>query len=94
MSTMTKKTKKIPMRRCVGCMESMPKKNLIRIAYYDGIITVDPTGKAKGRGVYLCKSSQCIEKADKRKALQRSFEAEIPDEEIDRIFRELKAYEE
>jgi predicted RNA-binding protein YlxR (DUF448 family) len=94
MSTMTKKTKKVPMRRCVGCMESKPKKSMIRIAYYEGVITVDPTGKAKGRGVYLCKTSRCMDKAQKRKALQRNFEAEIPGEETDRIFEELKSYEE
>ena len=48
------KNKKTPMRRCVGCMESKPKKDLVRIAFYEGQINIDPVGKAKGRGVYLC----------------------------------------
>ena len=59
------KNKKIPMRRCVGCMESKPKGSLIRIACYEDNITVDPTGKAKGRGVYLCPDRECMEKAKK-----------------------------
>ena len=58
-----KGTKKVPMRRCVGCMESKPKKELIRIAGYEGEVSLDPTGKAKGRGAYLCPNRQCLEKA-------------------------------
>ena len=43
--------KKTPMRRCVGCMTSKPKNELTRIACYEGEVHVDPSGKAKGRGV-------------------------------------------
>lgn len=85
------KNKKIPMRRCVGCMESKPKKDLVRIACYEGKISVDPVGKAKGRGVYLCPDSQCMEKPEKR-ALQRSFETDISAEQMENIFRELEEY--
>lgn len=88
------KTKKIPMRRCVGCMESKPKQELIRVACYEGQLSVDPVGKAKGRGVYLCKNADCMAKAKKKRALQRNFEGELKADEIDRIFEELKAYEE
>lgn len=87
------KNKKQPMRRCVGCMESKPKNDLIRVTCYEGRIAVDPTGKAKGRGVYLCPDRKCMEKARKRRALQRNFEAEISPEDLDGIFRELEAYE-
>lgn len=85
--------KKIPMRRCVGCMESKPKNSLVRIACYEGVISFDLTGKAKGRGVYLCKDLECMEKAKKRRALQRSFDADLKQEDIDKIFQELAAYE-
>lgn len=85
--------KKIPMRRCVGCMESKPKNSLVRIACYEGVISLDLTGKAKGRGVYLCKDLECMEKAKKRRALQRSFDADLKQEDIDKIFQELAAYE-
>lgn len=87
------KNKKIPMRRCVGCMESKPKSSLIRIACYEGEISIDLTGKAKGRGVYLCPDIRCMEKAKKKRALQRNFETEILQENMENIFRELEKYE-
>lgn len=87
------KNKKIPMRRCVGCMESKPKNSLVRIACYEGNLSVDPSGKAKGRGVYLCPSQECMEKARKRRALQRSFDVEISQERLEEIFEELMRYE-
>ena len=88
------KKKKNPMRKCLGCMESKTKDSLIRIAWYEGRLSVDPTGKAKGRGVYLCKNRECIEMARKKKAIQRSLHIEVSAEEEARIFEELKAYEE
>ena len=64
------------MRRCIGCMESKPKSELIRIACYEGEVSLDPTGKAKGRGVYICPDEKCIQKARKKKSLARSFKIE------------------
>lgn len=87
------KTKKIPMRRCVGCMESKPKSSLIRIACYEGSVSIDPAGKAKGRGVYVCPDMECMAKARKKRAFQRNFGVEISDEDMDAIFRELEEYE-
>ncbi|MBQ6400908.1 MAG: YlxR family protein [Firmicutes bacterium] len=80
------------MRRCAGCMESKPKKELIRIASYEGRLTVDPTGKAKGRGVYLCPNENCLAQAVKKKALQRSLSMQIDDEEMDRLTEEIRRY--
>ncbi|QIB69042.1 YlxR family protein [Aminipila butyrica] len=88
------KTKKIPMRRCVGCMESKPKTQLLRIAGYEGHVSVDLTGKAKGRGVYLCPDTQCFEKAQKRRAIGRNLEMELSSEQLESLFEELKKYEE
>lgn len=87
------KNKKIPMRKCVGCMESKPKNSLIRIACYEGEVSVDLTGKAKGRGVYICPDEQCMAKAKKKRALQRSFETEISQEKLEEIFQELSEHE-
>ncbi|MFV0516567.1 MAG: RNase P modulator RnpM [Aminipila sp.] len=87
------KTKKIPMRRCVGCMESKTKGELIRIAGYEGNISIDLTGKAKGRGVYLCPDVDCFEKAQKRKAISRNLDMEIKAEQLQNLFEELKKYE-
>lgn len=81
------------MRRCVGCMESKPKNELIRVACYEGEVTVDPSGRAKGRGVYLCKDAKCMDLAKKKRALQRNFEVEIAAEQLDRVFQELKEHE-
>lgn len=92
-SSQTGSTKKIPMRRCVGCMESKPKKELIRIAGYEGNVSLDPTGKAKGRGVYLCPSSQCLEKAKKKRALSRSLGIEIQQDQMEKLLQDIEAYE-
>lgn len=75
-------------------MESKPKNELIRVACYEGKTTVDPSGKAKGRGVYLCKDPKCMQLARKKKAFQRNFNIEISKEEEERIFQELSEYEE
>lgn len=74
-------------------MESKPKNTMVRIAYYEGKLTLDPTGKAKGRGVYICPDAECMAKAKKRRSIQRSLEADILAEDIDDIFRELTEHE-
>ena len=84
------KNKKVPMRRCVGCMESKPQGELTRIAYFEGELTVDLSGRAKGRGVYLCQDAECIEKAEKRRALQRSFRTELSKSALENVFLQLK----
>jgi predicted RNA-binding protein YlxR (DUF448 family) len=85
---------KVPMRRCVGCMESKPKKEMIRIAAYEGEVTLDLTGKAKGRGVYLCPRGGCLSKALKKNALRRNFNQDIEEEKMEALVKELTAYEE
>jgi predicted RNA-binding protein YlxR (DUF448 family) len=60
-------------------MESKPKKDLIRIAASDGGVFVDLTGKANGRGVYLCRNEACFGAARKRKAMGRGLGIENPD---------------
>lgn len=73
--------KKIPMRRCVGCGTSKPKKELVRVVKNAaGEISLDAVGKKPGRGAYLCASAECLAKAQKRKALERAFEGQIPAE--------------
>ena len=58
--------KKIPMRKCVGCQEMKSKREMIRIlkTESEGII-LDATGKKNGRGAYICRSGECLEKAGK-----------------------------
>ena len=87
--------KKIPMRRCAGCSEAKPKRELIRITMLDGGgVAPDPTGRAHGRGVYLCiGKKECFEAARKKKALARSLHAEISNEELDALAEKLLEYE-
>ena len=84
------KTKNIPTRRCAVCMEIKEKKDLQRIAYYEGELSVDLTGKAKGRVTYICKNDECVNLAKKKKALQRAFKTNFNDEKIDEILELIK----
>ncbi|MGI6735710.1 MAG: RNase P modulator RnpM [Anaerovoracaceae bacterium] len=86
--------KKVPMRRCIGCMESKPKKELLRIAYYEGELRLDPEGRARGRGVYLCRSADCVAKARRRGALARSLRAELSAEQVQALYAQLEEYAE
>lgn len=79
--------KKIPMRKCVATMESLPKQELIRIVRSpEGVVEIDESGKKNGRGAYLKRSVEAVELAKKKKALARSLECEVPEE----IFETLK----
>lgn len=72
--------KKTPMRMCVACRQMMPKKELVRIVRTpENVIKADPTGKASGRGAYLCRSAECLEKARKTRALERALEHKVDD---------------
>ncbi len=80
------KTRKIPMRTCIGCKEQKPKNDLIRVVKNkEDEIFIDLTGKANGRGAYLCKSKNCLEKAIKSKALNRAFSTEIDNETYEKL---------
>ncbi|GIM27802.1 hypothetical protein CPJCM30710_04680 [Clostridium polyendosporum] len=84
------KQRKIPMRMCTGCMEMKPKKELIRIVKSpEGIISVDLTGKKSGRGAYICKNLECLNKAFKAKRLNKNLEAVIDEEIYQRLKDEI-----
>jgi predicted RNA-binding protein YlxR (DUF448 family) len=75
---------------CVGCREEKPKTELIRvIRSKEGDISLDMTGKANGRGAYICKSADCLKKAVKNRGLERSLKTQIPEEVLGRIEKEL-----
>ena len=81
--------KKIPMRKCVGCGEMKPKKELLRILRTEtGEFVVDALGKANG-GAYLCRSVECFQKAVKNRGLERSFKQAIPPEVYERMEKEM-----
>ena len=83
--------KKIPMRKCLGCQEMRPKKELIRVVRSpEGLISLDFKGKAPGRGAYLCPEMQCLKKAVKAKALERAFDTAIGQDIYDALLSEME----
>ena len=83
--------RKIPLRRCTGCNEQKPKKELVRVVRSpQGAIALDRVGKMPGRGAYLCPSAQCLAKARKAKRLERALDAQIPPEVYERIEQEIE----
>ena len=83
--------KKIPLRKCLGCGEMKPKKELIRaVKSPEGEISLDLTGKKSGRGAYICPDKSCVQKARKAKRLERALEAQIPENVYDLMAEELK----
>lgn len=86
--------KKIPLRKCTGCNEMKPKKELVRVVRSpENEISLDLTGKKNGRGAYICRNAECLKKAQKSKRIERSFECAIPDEIFEAMERELKENE-
>ncbi len=84
------KQKKIPLRKCTGCGEQKPKKELVRIVKTpDGEILLDLTGKASGRGAYICNNAECLKKARKSKRIDKTFEMTIPDEIYEQMEEEI-----
>ncbi len=82
--------RKIPLRKCIGCNESKPKKELIRIVKSpEGDISIDFTGKKSGRGAYICPNVDCLKKAKKAKRAEKALETPIPDEVYDQLERTI-----
>lgn len=87
--------KKIPMRQCTGCREMKPKRELIRVVKSpENEISLDFKGKAQGRGAYVCQDPECLKKAIKSKALERSLDIKIPDEIYAQLAAQMEAGDE
>ena len=83
--------RKIPLRKCIGCGEMKDKSTLVRIVRNkEGVISVDLTGKKPGRGAYICKNADCLNKAQKAKRLERAFSTAIEPEIYDVLRSELE----
>lgn len=84
------KPKKVPLRKCVGCSESKPKKELIRIVKNkEQEVFIDETGKANGRGAYVCKDIKCFNKAIKSKAIYKALGKDLSEEAIESLRQSL-----
>ena len=87
--------KKIPLRKCLGCNEMKPKRELIRVVKINkSNISVDIAGRENGRGAYICPQKVCFEKAKKGRRLEKAFSSKIPEEIYNKLFEELSNYEE
>ena len=75
------KTKSVPMRMCIACREMKPKKEMTRVVKNaDGEIFADPTGKAAGRGAYICNAGECLKKLEDKKLLHKAFSTNVAPE--------------
>ncbi|MCC8081147.1 MAG: YlxR family protein [Lachnospiraceae bacterium] len=85
-------SKRVPVRMCVGCREMREKREMIRVVrLQDGTFCVDETGKRNGRGAYLCKNTECLEKAIRNHGMERSFKMSIPKETVALLKKEMSA---
>ena len=88
------KEKKVPMRMCVGCREMKPKKELIRVVRSpEGAVSMDATGRKPGRGAYICRQAQCLQRALRQRQLERAFECPLADEVKESLMSQLSALE-
>lgn len=86
--------KRIPLRKCTGCGEMKPKKELVRVVKTpEDKVLIDLTGRVNGRGAYICPNADCLKIARKSKRIERSFQMQIPDEVYDKMEEELNKHE-
>ena len=77
------------MRTCIACRSEKPKRELVRVVKFGENISLDVTGKANGRGAYVCNDKECIAKLKKQKLLNRAFSCQVPDEIYDKIMEDF-----
>lgn len=88
------KKKKVPLRKCLGCNEMKPKKELIRIVRNpEGKVNIDKAGKAPGRGCYICPSLSCLDSAVKAKRVERALEVAVDNEIFIKLREQLEQNE-
>ena len=84
--------KKTPMRMCVACRQMRPKRELIRIVRTpEGTVILDRSGRANGRGAYLCDSQDCFRRAVKTRALERALESRMDEDVLQSLQEALHA---
>ena len=86
--------KRVPLRKCTGCGEMKPKKDLVRVVKSpEGEVSLDLTGRKPGRGAYVCPRVDCLRLARKARRLEKAFSCPIPAEVYDRMEEEFEASE-
>lgn len=82
--------RKTPLRTCIGCTTGSDKRALVRVVRTpDGDVSVDSSGKANGRGAYLCAQPECFDAAVRRKRLDSALRVHLKEDDIDRLRREF-----
>ena len=82
--------RKVPMRTCIACREEKPKRDMLRIVRSpEGVISLDFSGKASGRGAYICMQAECVHKLARKKLLNKTFSAPVGDEVYAKIEEEV-----
>ncbi len=83
--------RKLPVRQCTGCGEKKGKQEMLRIIRTaEDEILLDTTGRKNGRGAYLCRNPECLARARKTKALERSLKTAIPPEIYEGLEKEMR----
>lgn len=83
--------KKVPLRKCAATGEMFPKKEMIRVVRpKEGEVAVDLTGKKSGRGTYVSKSEEAVEKARENRALEAQLKTAVPNEIYDELLHAIR----
>ena len=84
------RTRKPPLRTCIGCGKGADKRDMLRIVRSpDGHVTLDATGKANGRGAYVHDKNECMDTAISRRKFDSALRVRLLDDDIDRLRREF-----
>jgi predicted RNA-binding protein YlxR (DUF448 family) len=87
------KPRKVPTRTCTGCRTSSDKRQFVRVVRTpEGHVELDPTGKANGRGAYLCASPDCFEVARKRRRLDAALRVSLQEDDYTRLRRDFDEF--
>lgn len=86
-------TKKAPIRTCIACQATSDKRTLVRfVRTSDGTVALDASGKAAGRGAYVCADASCFEHACSRRMLGGRLRTKVGNEDYERLRAEFDAH--
>jgi predicted RNA-binding protein YlxR (DUF448 family) len=80
----------VPIRTCLGCGQQRPKGELVRVCVQDGVLTIDDRARLSGRGGYLCRQQECVNRLIKKRGrLSAALRASLPREKEEGFLRGL-----
>ena len=87
------RSRKPPIRTCTGCGATSDKRRIVRfVRLSDGTVALDPSGKANGRGAYVCASLECFETAVRKRRLSSALRVILKEDDTDRLRAELECH--